>query len=262
MSFPFTINLNQYNGPLDLLYHLVKKDELDILHIPIATVLEQYLDHIAVLEWIDVNAAGDFLGLASTLVEIKSFEMLPGEEVIETELEDPRKELVEQLLAYKRFSDSATDLERRGRLWQQRYPRLANDLPPRPKNLAEEPIREVELWDLVSAFGRIMRESSPQSMHQVVYDDTPIAVHMKRIYNRLKAEERLSFRQLFEPGEHKSKLIGLFLAGLELVRHEHAEIRQDSLFGEIELRYRQGGKSLDFVNLKTEPAGTENGVST
>ncbi len=245
----FTIDLNRFNGPLDLLYHLVKKNELDILNIPIATVLEQYLDHIAVLEALDVNAAGEFLALASTLIEIKSFEMLPGEEVVETEIDDPRKELVRQLLEYKRFSDRAAALERRGRDWQKRHPRLANDLPARPKNLAEEPIREVELWDLVSAFSRLMRESSPKSVQEVVYDDTPIVTHMKRIYNRLRLERRLALRQLFEPGFHKSRMIGIFLATLELVRHEHAVVRQDELFGEIELRYHAGGKSLDFINI-------------
>lgn len=246
----FTIDLNMFNGPLDLLYYLIKKEELDILNIPIAVVLEQYLDYIALIERIDVNAAGDFLAMASTLIEIKSFQSLPGEEISDEEIEDPRKELVSQLLAYKEFCDSAAELERRGRSWQQRYPRLADDLPPRPKNLAEEPIREVELWDLVSAFGRILRESSPKSLHQVVYDDTPITTHMKRIHQRLKREERLSMRQLFEPGNHKSQLIGLFLASLELVRHEHAAIEQEELFGEIVLFHRQGNKSLDFVNLE------------
>lgn len=247
----FTIDLNLFNGPLDLLYHLVKKNELDVLNIPITTVLEQYLDYIAVLEQIDVNAAGDFLAMASTLIEIKSYQMLPGEDVVEKEIDDPRKELVKQLLAYKEFHDSAVELDRRGRLWQQRYPRLANDLPPRPKNPAEEPIREVELWDIVSAFGRIIRENSPKAVHHVVYDDTPITTHMKRIARRLKMEERIALRQLFEPGEHKSKLIGLFLAVLELVRHEHAEVYQEELFGEIELIDRQGSKPLEFLNLDT-----------
>jgi segregation and condensation protein A len=115
--------------------------------------------------------------------------------------------------------------------------------------MAEEPIREVELWDLVSAFGRILRESSPTAKHEVIYDETPIAMHMKRIYQRLKAEERISFRQLFVPGQHKTSMVGIFLASLELVRHEFANIFQDCNFGEIELTCRQGVKSLDFASL-------------
>lgn len=232
-----------------MLLYLVRKNELDILNIPITTVLDQYLDHISVLEEIDVNSAGDFLSLASTLIEIKSFEVLPGEESVEEEADDPRQELVRQLLEYKKFCDAANNLQTRSERWQLRFPRLANDLPPRPRNMAEEPIREVELWDLVSAFGRILRENSPKAKHEVIYDDTPISTHMKRIHQRLKNEERIAFRQLFSLGQHKTTLVGIFMASLELVRHEFAEIHQEDNFGEIEMSYRQGGKSLDFAAL-------------
>jgi segregation and condensation protein A len=223
---------------------------VDILHIPVAAILEQYLDYVAILEQIDVNAAGDFLSLASTLIEIKSIELLPGDETIEKEIDDPRRELVKQLLVYKELHDSAAELEQRSRRWQQRYPRLANDLPPRPKNLDEEPIREVELWDIVSAFERVIRDNSPKSVHEVKYDDTPIATHIKRIANRLKLERRISLRQLFEPNIHKSKMTGMFLAVLELVRHEQAYVYQDYLFGEIEIEHRQGSKPLEFLNVE------------
>ncbi len=227
----------------------MRKNELDIHDIPITSVLNQYLDHLSILEEIDVNAAGDFLSMASMLIEIKSFEVLPGEKSVEEESEDPRKELVEQLLEYKKFCDAANRLQVRSERWQLRFPRLANDLPPKQRNMAEEPIHEVEIWDLVSAFGRIMRESSPQMRHEVIYDETPISTHMKRIHQRLKQEERIAFRRLFTPGQHKTTLIGIFLASLELVRHEYADIDQDGLFGEIELAHRQSSKSLDFASL-------------
>lgn len=245
----FTAKLSFFHGPIDLLLYLVRKSELDILDIPITSVLEQYLDYIAILEEIDVNAAGDFLSLASTLIEIKSFEVLPGEESVEEELDDPRQELVQQLLEYKKFCDAANRLQSRSERWQLRFPRLADDLPSRPRNMAQEPIREVELWDLVSAFGRIIRENSPRARHEVIYDDTPISTHMKRIHQRLKREDRIAFRQLFVPGQHKTTLIGIFMASLELVRHEYADVHQESNFGEIELTYRQGTKSLDFAAL-------------
>ncbi len=214
-------------------------------------ITEQYFEYIAVLEQIDVNAVGDFLAMASTLVEIKSLEVLPGEEVLEEELEDPRKELVHQLLAYKEYCDAAGELEKRGKNWQLRYPRQGNDLPPRPKSWAEEPIREVELWDLVSAFGRIIRENAPAAKHQVVYDDTPISTHMQRIFVRLKQEERVDFDSFFESGQHKTTLIGIFLAVLELVRHEYAVVEQGELFGKITLVYRQSTKPLEFANIGT-----------
>jgi segregation and condensation protein A len=246
----FKTNLSIYQGPIDLLLYLVRKNELDIREIPMSLVLEQYLDYLVILEEIDVNAAGDFLAFASMLIEIKSFEVLPGEESIEEEINDPRKELVQQLLEYKKFCDAANNLQVRSERWQLRFPRLANDLPPRPRNMAEEPIQEVELWDIVSAFGRILRENSPKAKHEVIYDETPISTYMTRIYTRLKSEERITFRQLFVPGQHKTSMVGVFLASLELIRHEYANVFQDGSFGEIELTCRQSSKSLDFASLE------------
>jgi segregation and condensation protein A len=245
----FRIALSIFHGPLDLLLYLVRKHELDILNIPITVVTDQFLEYLDILKEIDINAVGDFIALASTLIEIKSYQILPGAEEVEEEIEDTRKDLVRQLLTYKVHSDNAVKLEERRCKWQKHYPRVANDLPVRRKNIAEEPIHEVELWDLVSAFGRIMRDNAPQPQKNIVYDDTPIATHMKRIYHRLKLEERVAFRSLFTPGQHKSTLIGIFLAMLELVRHEYARVYQETLFGEIELSYCQGGKSLDFADL-------------
>ncbi|MDR1924102.1 MAG: segregation/condensation protein A [Planctomycetaceae bacterium] len=245
----FNAKLSIYQGPIDLLLYLVRKNEIDILDVRLSLIMDQYLDYLSILEVIDVNLAVDFLSFASTLIEIKSFEVLPGEESVAEEFEDPRKALVGQLLEYKKFCDAANNLEAMSERWQLRFPRLANDLPPRPRNMTEEPIKEVELWDIVSAFGRILRENSPKGKHEVVYDDTPISTHMKRIHQRLRAEERVSFRQLLLAGQHKTTLIGTFLASLELVRHEFAYIYQDCNFGEIELAQRNSSKSADFANL-------------
>ena len=243
----FEVSLSLFRGPIDLLLYLVRKNELDIQNIPIAVVLEQYLEYLDVLKMIDINEVGEFIALASTLVEIKSFEVLPGETEIEEESEDPRKELVQQLLEYKKYCEAATELQQRSERWQLRFPRLANDLPTRSRNVADEPIREVELWDLVSAFGRIMRENAPAIEQNIIYDDTPITTHIKRIYQRLKVENRVAFRQLFTPMQHKSTMIGIFLAVLELVRHEFATVVQETLFGEIELLYCESSKPLDFA---------------
>ena len=245
----FSAKLPFYQGPLDLLLHLVRKHELDILDIPIARILEQYLDYLAILVQIDINNVGDFLALASTLIEIKSFKALPGEEVTEVEVETPKQELVKQILEYKRYCDAARTLQKRSEAWQLRFSRLADDLPQRQRNLSDEPIREIELWDLVSAFGRVLRECLPQEKHDIIYDDTPITTHMKRIHHRLRIEKRIAFRQLFVPGQHKSTLVGIFLASLELVRHEFANVYQEINFGEIELAYRLSSKPMDFAAL-------------
>jgi segregation and condensation protein A len=251
----FSTKLPFYQGPLDLLLHLVRTHELDILDIPIARILEQYLEYLAILEQIDVNNIGDFLLMASTLVEIKSFKVLPGEETVEVEIETPKQELVKQLLEYQRYCDAARMLQKRSESWQLRFPRLADDLPQRPRNLSDEPLQELKLWDLVSAFGKILRECVPQVEHNVIYDETPIGTHMTQIHQRLKTEKRIAFRQLFVPGQHKSTLVGLFLASLELVRHEYASVYQDFNFGEIELAYRQSSKPLDFTALGTGTLG-------
>ena len=175
----FRVDLNVFRGPLDLLLYLVRKHEVDILDIPIALIAEQYLAHLAVLEQMNVNAVGDFLALAAWLIEIKSQQVLPRSDEVQEELEDPRQELVQRLLEYKRYRDAASMLEERTRAWQDHYSRLSSDLPQYPRNPAEEPIREVELWDLVSAFGRIIRENVATRPSNIVYDDTPIHVYME-----------------------------------------------------------------------------------
>ena len=229
----FRVNLNVFRGPLDLLLYLVRKHEVEICDIPIAVITDQYLDYLAVLEQLDVNAVGDFLSVASTLVEIKSQQVLPRSDEIEDELADPRQELVRRLLEYKKYRDAASILEERSRSWQEHYPRLSTDLPPRRRNLAEEPIQEVELWDLVSAFGRIIRDTEAAKPSNIVYDDTPIHVYMSRIHARLVEEGRLCFGDLFDPTMHKSTMTGIFLAVLELVCHAQVRLEQNELFGEI-----------------------------
>src|SRR5262245_5042482 len=250
-----------FRGPLDLLLYLVRKHEIDAIDIPIAPITDQFLQYIAVLEQIDVNAVGDFLEMASTLIEIKSRMVLPGDEEVEEELIDPRQELVRRLLAYKQYRDAASILEERGREWRQRYSRLANDLPAPLRSPEHQPIQEVELWDLVSAFGRVLKEKfSAKGPEHIRYDDTPIHVYMQRIDGLLRREGRTAFTTLFDEAVHKSTLVGMFLAVLELVRHQHARAAQEELFEEIWLEagdaplpedlgafgeYEHGDKSID-----------------
>jgi segregation and condensation protein A len=229
----FLVDLDIFRGPLDLLLYLVRKHEVEITEIPVAPITDQFLEYLGVLEQLDVDGVGDFLDVASTLVEIKSRMVLPRSEEIEDPLEDPRRELVERLLEYKRFKDAATILEERSRDWQRRYPRLANDLVERDRDPALEPIKEVELWDLVSAFGRILRERDAERPSSIVYDDTPVHVYMAQIHAQLVERGQLAFSELFKPHRHKSTVVGIFLAVLELVRHQHARVEQNDLHGEI-----------------------------
>jgi segregation and condensation protein A len=199
---------------------------------------------------------GDFLEMASTLIEIKSRLVLPrgGEE--EGELEDPRQDLVRKLLEYKKFRDAASMLEEQSRGWQQSFARQSNDLPPQKRDLADEPIHEVELWDLVSAFSRILRDNQAQRPSNIIYDDTPIHVYMERIDALLLREGRIAFSQLFQPGMHKSSMIGMFLAVLELVRHHGVFCEQNDLFGEVWLRSSDGARRpVDAASVDTYEHG-------
>jgi segregation and condensation protein A len=229
----FRVELDTYRGPLDLLLYLVRKHEVEIIDLPIALIAQQYLEYLAVLEAMDVDAVGDFLEMASTLVEIKSRSVLPHNDEEEEPLEDPRHQLVETLLEYKKYKDAASMLEEQSRQWQKRYARMADDLPPRHVDPGDQPIQEIELWDLVSAFGRVMRDSRAAQPSNIVYDDTPIHVYMQGIHQRLVSRGRVAFSEMFESGMHKSALIGVFLAILELVRHHSVRTEQQDEQGEI-----------------------------
>ncbi len=229
----FRVDLSTFRGPLDLLLYLVRKQEVDLTDLPIAAVTEQYLQYLEVLEQLDVNSVADFLDLASTLIEIKSRLVLPhGGEEVEI-FDDPRENLVQRLLEYKQFKDAASMLDERGRDWQRHVSRLASDLPQREIAPADQPIHEVELWDLVSAMGRILRENKVVKPATIVYDETPIQVYMQRIHERLTTQQRAAFSEMFAPGMHKSAMIGVFLAVLELVRHHSVRAEQNDLHGEI-----------------------------
>jgi segregation and condensation protein A len=225
----FRIDLPAYRGPLDLLLYLVRRHELSLSEMPLATLVDQYLEHIEVIRELDLGDVGDFLDLASTLVEMKSQAVLPriADEVEEEEIADPQAELVERLLQYKEIRDAAAVLDEMGARWQQRFERQSDDLPTRRMDLGDQPIADLEIWDLVSAFGRIMREAGGPPVTQVIYDDTPIHVYMQRIHSRLRESERVPLLDLVDGGIHKSSLIGWFLAMLELTRHHGAAVEQD-----------------------------------
>ncbi len=232
MSFRIDLE-NLFRGPLDLLLYLVRKHEMEIEDIPVALITSQYLEHLEVLEQLDVDAVGDFVEVASTLIEMKSRLVLPRVEEAVEEVEDPRSGLVQRLLEYKKFKDAASLLEEQAAQWQQRFPRMANDLPTRRVDLADQPIQEIELWDLVSAFGRVMRDNHTAQPSNITYDETPIHVYMTEIHQRLRENKRTAFTEMFQSGMHKSAMIGVFLAVLELVRHYSVRAEQPEAHGEI-----------------------------
>ena len=231
----YQVELETFRGPLDLLLYLVKRNEVDICNIPIARVAEQFLEYLNVIQMIDVEWAGEFLVMAATLMEIKSKLLLPrGPEELAEE-DDPRLELVRQLIEYKKFKDAAAVLEAQAELQQARLPRLPR-LPveiPAPPDPAQQPLQRVELWDLVSAFGRLMRETLALQPRQIVIDETPIHVHMERILEQLRRQERVAFADLFTPPHNRGRLLGLFLAILELIKAGQVRAEQTEPFAVI-----------------------------
>ena len=246
----YRVELDVYNGPLDLLLYLIRRDELDIYDIPIARITDSYMAYVHKLkdlhreQGLDINVAGEFLVMAATLMEIKSAMLLPkpppapGEEnSAAAELADPRYELVQKLLEYKKFKDSAAMLDRRQREHEQRFPRHpaiagadANEPPP-------VDLDEVQVWDLLAAFTRLMSEigTRPRNIHEVTYDDTPIELHAADIEDRLRREGKLTLRGLLIGRHGKSEMIGVFLALLELIRQKKIVARQDEDHGDIEI---------------------------
>jgi segregation and condensation protein A len=220
----FAIDLPIYAGPLDLLLYLVRREELEISDISMSRIVNQFCDSLEMLREIDLDDVGEFVEVASQLIELKAKHILPAEPDMAQDVEEllpdePASELVHRLVLYQRYRDVASMLDERSRMWQLRYARLTSDLPARRHDPTEQPIAELEVWDLVSAFGRILRARQPEPADNVIYDDTPIHIYMQRIHERILDEGRVELQSLFEPGYHKSTLVALFLASLELSRH-------------------------------------------
>ena len=232
----YRVELDAFSGPLDLLLYLVRRQEVDILNLPIAQIAARFLEFLEVLQVLDLDLVGDFIVMASSLVEIKSRMALPGPEeppeLVETD-EDPRADLVRQLLEYKRFKDASRLLEDQAAEWQQRYPRLTDDRPRGGNDPARDLIKEVELWDLVSALSRVLRKNTESAPATVLYDDTPIAVYMGRIKARVLAEYRVPFSEFFAGKNSRSQIVGIFLALLELLRHYKFRAEQLQEYHEI-----------------------------
>ncbi|MFO0839111.1 MAG: segregation/condensation protein A [Phycisphaerae bacterium] len=228
----YRVQLDVFSGPLDLLLYLIRRDELDIQDISIARLTEQYLEFLHVLEQLDPNAAGEFLVMATTLLEIKSRALLPTPPIEALEDGgDPRTVLVRQLLEYKRFKDAARALGTAADDRAARYIRRPAEL---PEALRGVELEEVQLWDLVAAFGKVMTAiGAGPGRHEVQYDETPIEELAETILELLEAQSPTAFRSLFADRRDRAGIVGLFLALLELLRRQRVRIEQDTCFGEI-----------------------------
>ncbi|HUP77108.1 MAG TPA: segregation/condensation protein A, partial [Pirellula sp.] len=213
----FGVDLPCYYGPLDLLFYLVRREELPLEELSLAKITRQYLAHLEVLKVLDLDDVGEFIDITSQLIELKAKTVLPVSDAESADelgifgQEPSMPQLVERLVQYKRFRDAACLLDEQSRRWQLRYSRLASDLPPRRIDANELPIAKVEVWDLVSAFGRILKARQKSPSHSIQFDDTPIHVYMQRIHTQVQKLDRVELQDLFEVGMHKSALVAMFL---------------------------------------------------
>jgi segregation and condensation protein A len=260
------VRLPVFQGPLDLLLFLVRRAEVDIHDIPIHTLTDQYLEYCRHLSRIDIDVAGEFLVMAATLVEIKSRSLAPvaapeegGDPSASPAAgEDPRAELIRQLLAYQKFRTAAEVLEARRRDFAERAaararPGQADDADGTDAETEDFELEDLHLGDLFAAFERIAASIDLTRMgdHKVEYDDTPISLHQEDLVDRLNRIEahRLTLGSVFEGRTH-SERIGLFLALLELVRQGRVRVRQDDLDDEIDvtLAEERGPDAPTFAN--------------
>jgi segregation and condensation protein A len=235
--------LGNFAGPLDLLLHLVQKEEMDIREVSLVRICDQYLAHLHDLKSIDVDRAGEFLVMASTLMAIKARSLLPREEVdLAAEL-DPEEELIQRLLEYRQLKEATRLLDRSA---------VARDLlhPSRPEIAdAGIPLEEVGLWHLVEAFRKVLADSGfDREAAAAIVDERPLSAYIGDLLQTLRATPKIGFLEVFRRDRTRIDLIGHFLAVLELMRAGLIHAVQDSPFGEIQI------EALGEIPEKWEPA--------
>ncbi len=228
----YRVDLEVFAGPLDLLLHLVRKDEVEIYDIPIARVTEQYIQYIEMLKMFDIDLAGDFLVMAATLMEIKSAMLLPSvdaEDMEQGEAIDPRSELVRQLLEYKKIKDAANLLADSAEHRKDRFTRPDSIIANLKKsNEPELDLDQVSVWTLLEAFDSIMQATGRMASFDHITDDTPIDLYQIEILHRLQTEGAMSFYEIFKDRGNRFIMVGLFLAMLELIRYHLIWVEQSA----------------------------------
>jgi segregation and condensation protein A len=233
----YAIKLDIFEGPLDLLLYLIKKNEIDIYNIPVALVTEQYLQYLKMIKSLNLDLAGEYLVMASTLIHIKSKMLLPEpEEPVEEEEEDPRAELVRQLLEYQAFKEAATNLEKRPILERDVFTRAAFLPEETEKSTAtEEELIEVSIFELIEAFHRLVSRIDKKELLEIDLEKMSLTDIINDIMERLSNEKNLTFDELLGERKERWRIIYTFLALLELVKLRMVKAYQTSAFGVIRI---------------------------
>jgi segregation and condensation protein A len=226
------VQLEIFEGPLDLLLHLIKKNEVSITDIPIAAITEQYLSTLDLMQSLSLDVAGEFLVMAATLIHIKSRMLLPaGDEEAQDEEEggDPREELVRRLLEYQRFKEAAAQLEQRDLLTRDVFVR-AGVL---PEETPTPTFREASVFELLSALRRVLERLPQNDAHEVTLDKITMREKMTLVLETLRSGEAVLFERLFSDVKTRMEVVVTFLAMLELVKVRAIRIVQEELGGPI-----------------------------
>jgi len=230
----YNVKLDKFEGPLDLLLFLIKKNELDIYDIPIAVITNQYLEYIKLLKDLNLEVAGEFLVMASTLIQIKSSMLLPthADEGSEEEEEDPRAELIRRLVEYSRYKEAAVRLSENKLLGREVFARSFSSTELLATDVVDEQL-EVELFQLIDAFRAVLARAPKESFHEVSSESISIAERINEILSLLQEKDLLSFETLFESMIDRDYVVATFLAILELCKARMIRIRQQDKYGSI-----------------------------
>lgn len=237
-DMPYKIKLEIFEGPLDLLIYLVKKDHLNIYDIPISEVTEQYLEYLNLMQLLDLNIAGEFLVMAATLMQIKSKMLLPVDEnaPVDEAAEDPRAQLVARLIEYEKFKEIAGALRRKENLQKEVFKRPCAGRPDGGSPGRKEVFFEADIFDLISAFSRALKDIPKDVFYEVVKDEFTIEEKIHGLLHMLLLHESLRLPDLFGRAKNKIEIIVTFLAVLELIKMKEIVALQSDTFHDIEIR--------------------------
>lgn len=231
----YKVKLEVFEGPLDLLLYLIKKEEIDIYDIPIARITDEYLEYLELMKLLDLNIAGEFLVMAATLIHIKSKMLLPPDQAEEEKEEaDPRAELVKRLIEYKKFKEAASELSQMEFHQKHFFARVAASAKPDAGRIKEE-FFEASLFDLITAFTKVLKDIPRDAFHQVIKDEFTVSEKIHDILHMLVEKKMLIFADLFKAAKNKAEIITIFLALLELIKIREVMVLQPAPFAQIEI---------------------------
>lgn len=234
----YAIKLDIFEGPLDLLLYLIKKNEIDIYNIPVALITKQYLQYLQIIKSLNLDLAGEYLVMASTLIHIKSKMLLPVPEETsdEEKEEDPRAELVRQLLEYQTFKEAATALEQRPLLERDVFTRSAPiDNPAEKSDADEEELIEVNVFELIEAFHRLVSRLDKRELLEIDLEKMSLTDTINEVMERVTREKNLTFEELLGERVDRRRIVYTFLAILELIKMKMVKAYQTSAFGVIRI---------------------------